>query len=426
VGIRRVCALVVLVVFASLFAGVPVGGSSLDASGPIHYVRRGETLFSISRLYGVSPWTIASSNGIVNPNRIYVGQRLVIPSGHVAGGVHVVQRGEILYGIARLYGVDAWSIARANGITNINRIYVGQRLVIPGYYPVPAPPPVRVVPPPTPQPAPPSAEFFPGSWWGEYFDNVSLSGTAYAVRWDEAINFDWGWGAPIGGLPGDWFSVRWTGTFDFGDGGTYRLYAKVDDGVRVYVDDHLAIDGWRDGGLRQYSADRDLSSGEHTIKVEYYERSQVARVYVWWKQVGGPWATPGPTPTSTPAPTEGWACDYFNNVELAGSPAASSTELWIGFKWGSKSPAPGVYRDYYSMRCTTTMHLTADHYRFCAMSDDGARIRVDDALVLDEWHGNNGIAYCGTKWVSTGNHEVKVEYYEDAGDALLYVWWEPQ
>jgi len=59
------------------------------------------------------------------------------------------------------------------------------------------------------------------------------------------------------------------------------------------------------------------------------------------------------------------------------------------------------------------------------MSDDGARIYVGKELVLDEWHANNGVAYCGEYWASTGTYEVKVEYYEDGGKALIYVWWEP-
>jgi hypothetical protein len=59
------------------------------------------------------------------------------------------------------------------------------------------------------------------------------------------------------------------------------------------------------------------------------------------------------------------------------------------------------------------------------MSDDGARIWVDGTLVLDEWHGNNGTAFCGDHWVSTGTYDVKVEYYEHGGKALIYMWWEP-
>jgi len=44
-----------------------------------HVVRRGETLYSIARRYGTTVSAIMVANGLANPNRIYVGQRLVIP-----------------------------------------------------------------------------------------------------------------------------------------------------------------------------------------------------------------------------------------------------------------------------------------------------------------------------------------------------------
>ncbi len=102
------------------------------AYGPIyHCVRYGETLFSIGRLYGVNPYAIASANGISNPNLIYAGQWLLIPTCCAYSRIHVVAYGETLLSISRLYGVSPWSIAQANGIWNLNYIYAGQRLVIP-------------------------------------------------------------------------------------------------------------------------------------------------------------------------------------------------------------------------------------------------------------------------------------------------------
>jgi lipoprotein-anchoring transpeptidase ErfK/SrfK len=82
-----------------------------------------------------------NANGLRNANFIWVGQRLVIPgkatggtgqSGAAAGGVHVVQRGEILARIAARYGTTVQAIVSANGLRNANLIYVGQRLRIPG------------------------------------------------------------------------------------------------------------------------------------------------------------------------------------------------------------------------------------------------------------------------------------------------------
>jgi LysM repeat protein len=102
----------------------------------VHIVRAGEMLYSIARACGVDVWALASANGIANPNSIYAGQRLVVPTGWGSGWtdvgtVHVVQPGENLCRIALNYGVSQWAIARANGIANPNYIYAGQRLVIP-------------------------------------------------------------------------------------------------------------------------------------------------------------------------------------------------------------------------------------------------------------------------------------------------------
>lgn len=63
---------------------------------------------------------------------------------------HVVKRGETLSGIAVHYGVDMWTLARQNNITNPNRIYAGQTLLI------------RCAPPPKPAPKPtPKPPYYP-------------------------------------------------------------------------------------------------------------------------------------------------------------------------------------------------------------------------------------------------------------------------
>lgn len=124
---------------------VTAGLAAPPAFDPIyHVVRRGETLSYIGRLYGVSPWAIARANSIPNPDLIYVGQVLYISAGQPSHErcVHVVRPGENLTMIAWRYGTTVWAIARANSISNPNLIYIGQRLVIPGW----------VAPKPTPKP----------------------------------------------------------------------------------------------------------------------------------------------------------------------------------------------------------------------------------------------------------------------------------
>jgi hypothetical protein len=75
---------------------------------------------------------------------------------------HWVKPGETLSGIAARYGVNMWTIAERNGITNPNRIYAGQRLLIYCYTPKPPPPPRPPHPNPPPQPYPPGPCSPPG------------------------------------------------------------------------------------------------------------------------------------------------------------------------------------------------------------------------------------------------------------------------
>jgi spore germination protein len=95
----------------------------------IHVVRSGESVYSIGRFYGVSPQKIISDNELENPNRLVIGQTLVILEGIRR---HVVAPGESIYSIAGRYRVSVNAILSANPqITNPALIYVGQVIVIP-------------------------------------------------------------------------------------------------------------------------------------------------------------------------------------------------------------------------------------------------------------------------------------------------------
>lgn len=116
---------------------VPVGAQE-QATGTIHVVQRGETLFRIAQRYGLSTEALAVANGIANPSNILVGQRLIIPLGDVASDApetYVVQYADTLQGIANVFGTDLASLIALNNLTNPDSIYVGQTLMIRGTVP---------------------------------------------------------------------------------------------------------------------------------------------------------------------------------------------------------------------------------------------------------------------------------------------------
>ena len=78
---KKAMLLVVCLLVAQLVIGAITAAAAPPAYGPVyHRVRWGETLSSIGRLYGVNAYAIARANGLANPNHIYAGQVLVIPS----------------------------------------------------------------------------------------------------------------------------------------------------------------------------------------------------------------------------------------------------------------------------------------------------------------------------------------------------------
>ncbi len=126
-------------------------------------VAQGDTLSAIARRTGSSVQTIAQANGLADPNRIVVGQVLVVPDAAAptapapqaapSAGTHVVQAGDTLSSIARRFGTAVGAIQLANGIVDANRIRVGTALTVPV-----APVPAAAAPVPTtaPPPAPAS------------------------------------------------------------------------------------------------------------------------------------------------------------------------------------------------------------------------------------------------------------------------------
>lgn len=121
---------------------IPSGGEPAPDPTPVpdapayvdYVVQRGDTLYSIGRKFGVSWVEIAEANGIVNPNLIYAGQVLKIPTGQPEtppSVTHTVKSGETLYRISLQYGVHWLAIAQANSIAPPYVIYPGQVLIIP-------------------------------------------------------------------------------------------------------------------------------------------------------------------------------------------------------------------------------------------------------------------------------------------------------
>ena len=98
-------------------------------------MKPGDSLFSIAQTYGTTAEEIATVNQLPNPNRLVVGQALVIP---VWGSFYVVQPGDSLWSIGQRLGISYTTIAQMNGIDPNAPLVVGAYLFIPPAPKVPA------------------------------------------------------------------------------------------------------------------------------------------------------------------------------------------------------------------------------------------------------------------------------------------------
>lgn len=102
-----------------------IDGSASSAT--VYTVKSGDTLSGIASKYGTTYQTLASINGISDPDKIYPGQKIKISGG---GGAtyYTVKSGDTLSGIAKKYGTTYQKLAKMNGIQNPNVIYPGQKI----------------------------------------------------------------------------------------------------------------------------------------------------------------------------------------------------------------------------------------------------------------------------------------------------------
>jgi LysM repeat protein len=139
-GVRRGWRWAVLLLSLATFSLTSPGATSVwgapGVAEPATYVVGwGDTLGLIAARYGTTVSAIAQANGVTNPNLIYVGQRLTIPGSSspatTGSGLYVVQSGDTLSAIAVRYQTTVQQLVQMNGLTNPNLIAVGQRLAVP-------------------------------------------------------------------------------------------------------------------------------------------------------------------------------------------------------------------------------------------------------------------------------------------------------
>lgn len=126
------------------------------------------------------------------------------------------------------------------------------------------------------------------------------------------------------------------------------------------------------------------------------------------------------------APGTGLKADYFPNVNLAGAPALSRTDVVVNFQWNATAPGAGVPADRFSVRWQGQVQPPVDgSYTFFTRSDDGVRLWVNGKLLIDHWANHSPVDDQSVPVVleAAKKYDIQMEFYESTGGATAQLSW---
>ena len=291
-------------------------------------------------------------------------------------------------------------------------------------------------------------------WTGTYWANTSFIGLPRYGDYPTAITLNFGTSQPTQTLPAsDNYSARWEGYLQPSTTGTYTFDVQADDGARVYLDVNQSgtfettpttetiIDAWTSGSSTTTpiaSTTYTLTAGQrYKMRVEYYEGTGNGLINLRWKLNTGSFAAIPVTNVFRDAntTTTGWWASYFSNATLTAPPLYSvqdTSTSSITYNYSSGKPATGnvgtAASDNWAAVWVGYLNPSATgNFTFSVTADDGARVYVNNQLVIDAWTGSSGVSVTSVNVPLTLNTAVpiRVEYNELTSSASCILQWTP-
>ncbi|MBI3852380.1 MAG: hypothetical protein HY298_19155 [Verrucomicrobia bacterium] len=286
---------------------------------------------------------------------------------------------------------------------------------------------------------------------GEYFDiGTSLEDfpripddkKPVVSRVDKTINFESTQEGFHGTSLVDFFYIRWTGKIRVPKDGNYTFFLESDDGSRLFVDGKQIIDNNGLHSMEEKPGEIELKSGDHSIKVEFFENDVDAGCIFRWQPPGAakeivpatalfhPAASAAAAESSTGLTGEyfdiGSSLEDFPTIAADKKPVVKRVDKTVNFE-STQEPFHGTpLVDYFYVRWTGKLHVPKDgKYTFFLESDDGSRLYIDGKQIID----NNGLhameEKSGELELKEGTHVIKVEFFENDVDAGCKFFWQP-
>jgi PA14 domain len=240
------------------------------------------------------------------------------------------------------------------------------------------------------------------AFYVEVFNNRDLAGTAISTRNEPGVS--------VNGGNAEAFSARYFGRFTFSGTENYEFVIVADDGVRLLIDGNIVLNEWRVGKSRELRVDVPLTSGEHSVQLEYFHRAGNARVGLTW-QVN----------------YSRWEARYYNTPNWTGPVMLKRDDgdtdgCLRMMTWGDGSPGPNVNADNFSVIWERrALFEVSGEYKFNLELDDGAKVYIDGVEVFGNLNAVGTHEF--TRKLGRGTHQLQVLYAEYGGAAKMKLEW---
>ncbi|HKC47930.1 MAG TPA: glycoside hydrolase family 3 N-terminal domain-containing protein [Gemmatimonadales bacterium] len=117
---------------------------------------------------------------------------------------------------------------------------------------------------------------------------------------------------------------------------------------------------------------------------------------------------------------------YYDNITLSGGALLERIDPRVDFAWTLDGPAPGIARDWYSVRWTGRLLVPAGGVRHIGVvGSDGYRLYLDGRLVLDDWEKRSSAARLAAVTLEPGkSYELRLEFFETTGNGRVRLVWD--
>ncbi|EDM26446.1 beta-glucosidase [Lentisphaera araneosa HTCC2155] len=121
-----------------------------------------------------------------------------------------------------------------------------------------------------------------------------------------------------------------------------------------------------------------------------------------------------------------WDCEFYDNMEFAGTASVSRLDEDVNFNWKHGKPLDEIAHDRFTVRWSTTLQVPESRtYKFFLKSDDGSRLSIDGKQVMGKLDGLVKTSH-QAQLEKGKEYKLVVEYKEVSGDAYVYLNWDYQ